>query len=75
MTITGQLFLRDKGRGPNGKRLMMVVGVIGVPEDTDLEGEHQYTISNLTLCDGVDLSERVRGFGASNLLTESIWRV
>ena len=49
--ITGQLMLRDsKQAAPGdetGRRIMMVVGAISVPEHIELKGEHKYTIAGV----------------------------
>jgi len=47
--ITGQIVLRDSidkipGVDGDNRKLMMVVGVIAVPKELELKGEHKYTI-------------------------------
>jgi hypothetical protein len=59
----------------NGKKVFMVVGIIGADEIDALEGETQYTIKNLELVDPVDKSEMARGKNADNLLTYPMWRI
>lgn len=58
--ITGQVVLRDAAMdikhlndGTN-RKLMMIVGVIAVPQDMDLKGEHKYTICSLPPTHGID---------------------
>lgn len=46
--MTGQLIFRESRQEVHGdpnKKLMMVVGVVAVPKDFDLKGEHKYTVS------------------------------
>ena len=45
--ITGQIVLRDvnKKADNTGRKLMMVIGIIAVPESRGLKGEHKYTIA------------------------------
>jgi hypothetical protein len=51
--ITGQVVLRDAAmdteniKDGTDRKLMMVVGVIAVPKEMDLKGEHKYTICSL----------------------------
>lgn len=83
--ITGQLFIRDSNApAPSkaGHKLIMVVGVLAVPKDTFLKGEHQYVVSGTDdgllsiLSDGaVDLTEQARGLQIGHLLTRPLWRV
>ncbi len=82
--ITGQLFIRNSGDSldESGRKLIMVVGVLAIPENTFLKGEHQYTVvgnddGQLTiLSDGVvDLTEQARGYQIGHLLTQPLWRV
>jgi hypothetical protein len=44
--ITGQLIFREAGKdaGMFGRKKMMVVGIVDVPESFDIEGECQYTV-------------------------------
>lgn len=81
----GQLIFRDAGRHSNGKRLMMVCGVIGVPDEFPLKGEHQYTVGVTELTDlvsiavlpetAIDRTERIRGWGLGATLTEPMWKI
>ena len=64
--ISGQIVLRD-GAGENdespdgfkndptcpGRKIMMVVGVIAVPRNFNLKGEHKYTIAGRAAEDGI----------------------
>ena len=51
--ITGQLILRESGEKAPGdntdRKLMMVVGVLAVPKNLNLKGEHKYTIASQDL--------------------------
>lgn len=80
MDVTGQIITRHTGESLNGKKLLVVVGIIAVPEDTHLEDDHQYTVAGtdqlLTILpDGVDRVKECRGQTASGILTSPIWRV
>lgn len=77
--ITGQVIFREAGTHHNGKHLMMVVGIIAVPEG-ELKGEHQYVIDDLSILTvhkstATDLTEKLRGWGLGHTLTEPMWRV
>lgn len=89
--ITGQLFFRDTPKGASGpagpgRKLMMVVGIVAVPEDMDIKGEHQYVVSGAMLTseilrlgvhtqDGVlDRTKEAAGYAAGQLLTMPIWQ-
>jgi len=89
--ITGQLFFRDtlkESRGPAGpgRKLMIIVGVVAVPEGMDLKGEHQYVVSGAMLTDEIlrlgvytksgviDRTEEAAGYSAGQLLTQGIWQ-
>jgi hypothetical protein len=82
--ITGQLFIRDTdGKAPGlarPHRLVIVAGILAVPLDSPLKGEHQYRVCGLTgdtlVVDlhGRDLTEEARGVTIDGLLTSPIWR-
>lgn len=85
MDITGQVIVRDTTTRVNGKRVLMVVGLLAVPDDF-LENHHQYTVAgNLNGYEGADLvlytehavdrDELAKGTGLGHLLTQPIWRV
>lgn len=88
--ITGQLFFRETPRNPDGpagpgRRLMIVVGVLAVPDDMEIKGEHQYVVSGDYLCEGIvrmglatqsgviDRTKEAEGLTASGLLSKAIW--
>jgi len=80
----GQLFFRDAGRHPSGQRLMMVVGIIPVSDDTNIKPEHQYTVVvsadqtlDLHVVTGTDIdrSKVSLGCGLGHLVTQPIWRI
>lgn len=79
--ITGQVFVREAGRHKNGKRLLAVVGIIGVEDDLPLKGEHQYTIAGsldglrVFAEHGIDRTELAKGSAAGDLLLDAIWRI
>ncbi len=89
--ITGQLFFRDtlkEAHGPAGpgRKLMIVVGILAVPEDMNIKGEHQYVASGAKLVDGmirlgiatesgvIDRTKEAAGYAAGQLLSEPIWQ-
>lgn len=89
--ITGQLFFRDTPQNPNnsagpGRKFMMVVGIVAVPEDMDIKGEHQYVVSGAMLTDEIlrlgvhtqdgviDRTKEAAGYAAGQLLTLPIWQ-
>lgn len=88
--ITGQIFFRDTAKGeiaPPGKKLVMFIGIVAVPEDSEIKGEHQYTLcgredknilmTGLTVLNssGVDLTKIAAGNSIGQLLTQPIWRI
>jgi hypothetical protein len=85
MDITGQLFLRDVNQKMRGKKLVAVCGIISVPEDTEIEGEHQllctgtvfidsYSITLSRLCK-INRTSEAEGEDIGHLLTQPIWKV
>lgn len=82
--ITGQLFFRDvagkdDGRTADGRKLMLVCGIIAVPENTVIKPEHQHTVVGNTAFlaispEAIDRTELARGHSIGDLLTQSIWR-
>ncbi len=76
-SVTGQLFLRGPMAEQGGKKIFMVVGVIGVSaeEAEMINSESQYTIAGLQLINPVDMKEKAMGLDADGLLTSPIWRV
>lgn len=82
--ITGQLVFRDSGQTtPDGRRLMMVVGILAMPEGAVFP-EHQYTVGGNDNSDNIrlvmakqserDVSEKTRGNGLGQLVTIPMWR-
>jgi hypothetical protein len=80
--FTGQVIIRDSGEKRDGKRLVMVVGILAVPEGF-LESECQYRISGIEN-DGIanmmldetsktDVSAETRGNSLGHLVTLPIW--
>jgi len=81
--VTGQVVLRDAGPAPtkDGRKLLMIVGVIAVPSDFEFLGEHQYTLSGsadgdmrLHIESEKDVTALARGHSLGGLLTEPMWR-
>lgn len=81
--LTGQLIFRDSGQPSprDGCKLMMVCGVIAVPLDFPLKGEHQYVISGSSknlfvhLDTGINLTEQIQGLTLNQIITSPLWRV
>ena len=84
MIVTGQIFVREAGmEAPtkDGRKLVMLVGIVAVPSEYPCVGEHKYTVSGdqdgtLTVHpeSGEDLTEYAKGQSAGGLLTQPIWR-
>jgi len=85
--ITGQIMVRDTGdsaRRLDGscRKLVMIFGVIAVPYNTPIQGEHQYTVYGESLnsiaidaASEIDRTEEGRGNGPGGLLCYPIWRI
>lgn len=86
--ITGQLIFRETGTASPidpDKKLMMVVGIIAVPNDCIIDGEHQYTVSGKERAGvvglavhtrtGTDMTIETCGQSLGGLVTRPIWRV
>ena len=85
--ISGQLFVREAGKR-EGRRLAIVAGIIALPDDAPVKGEHQYVsvgyvedgmlddvvVLKLLTHSAADLTERARGEGIDGLLRAPIWR-
>lgn len=81
--VTGQLVFREAGTAPtnDGRKLMMVVGLIAVPQDFICKDEHQYTVEGQENGElkvhaetASDITSRSRGQTIGNLLKLPIWR-
>ena len=77
---TGQLFFREtEMKTPDGRDIVMVVGVLAF--DKPPKGEHKYDVTGtpqrITLVpgSGEDFTEQARGQGMGGLLTQPMWRV
>ncbi len=84
--ISGQVIIRDAMEGivPGGKRrLVMIFGVITIPENSELKSEHQYPIygdgiaNTLRIAEeqGVDVTDKTLGSTPDALLRQPMWRV
>jgi len=79
---TGQLFFRESGRAPDGRKLYAVIGVMAMPEDCPWKGEHQVPafvvedgkVMGLGIGEETDLTDLAKGMNAGSLLTQPIWR-
>jgi hypothetical protein len=53
--VTGQAFVREHGLAPtrDGRRLVMILALVAIPEDTPLQGEHLYVVNGRETADGL----------------------
>ena len=79
---TGQIFIRNFDKTKDGRRLIGLVGLIGVSPDCILKGEHQYVIVGTKdgimfhfADEGKDITKEARGLSFDGLITSPIWRV
>lgn len=86
--VKGQLFFRDTNSGkdqlPPGMKLMMVCGLVAVPENFPVEGETMVQVKGFANRDSVELHTEVQGtpigrhYGAwsleSIMLAPGIWK-
>ncbi len=83
--VTGTLIFRDSSgptRTEDGRRVMMVFGVIAVPDEFQPQGEHQYVVvgdkegkSLTVLKDGAKkIDEKYHRYRPDQLLCSPIWR-
>lgn len=84
--LTGQLIFRDTGAPSHrkGHKLMMVCGIVAVPDDTIIKGEHQYVITeglggeadvHIHFNTEVDLTDQLSGLCLDGMVTSPLWRV
>ena len=83
--ITGQFIIRNACtiiKPPRkGSRIIFVMGVLALPENSEWKGEHQYIAvgSGNTLKvfpeSAVDLTDKISGLRADQVLTSKLWRV
>lgn len=88
--ISGQVIFRDAGpadhlKGGEGKRLMIVVGIVAVGKEAALKGESQYTISGIEnkgvsqidihMRTETDLSEKTIGMSLDGMVKSPVWRI
>lgn len=88
--ITGQVILRDAGSAEamlpgENKKLLIVFGIIAVPNETTLEGEHQYVLTGLDSLESanimihkrlnIDRGEVTAGESPTGILKQPIWKV
>jgi hypothetical protein len=59
----------------------MVFGAVAVPDNFELKGEHQYTVIgtgntlNILPESEIDLTDKIVGLRADQILTSKLWRV
>ncbi len=63
----------------DGRKLMMVCGIIAVPDDTIIKPEHQHVVVGNSAFlaispEAIDRTEMAAGLCADGLLTQQIWR-
>lgn len=82
--LTGQLIFRETTKpSPHaGHKVMMVCGIISVPDDWEGKGEHQYVVSgnedaniHTHFDTEIDRTEEAKGMTLNQLITSPIWRV
>ena len=74
---------RVKGKPKDGKKMVMLIGMISVPEDCQLKDDHMHVVvgdpkgSSLTfLTDQAEkLAKPYKNYAVNQLLTAPIWRV
>jgi hypothetical protein len=77
IAMTGQVVLRETGLVKDGKKVYMVFGVLGIPDDEAraFKGETKYTIQHLELVNPEDVKKITRGNTPDGLLKYPMWRV
>lgn len=88
MNITGQIMIRETNQEIDGRKVVMVFGVMaaGKGEVIDLKGEHQYAITGMDVMGDLRFTliqasetetpdEYNRGATPSQLLCSPIWRI
>lgn len=87
--LTGQLIFRDTDKPSHheGHKLMMVCGIISVPNNWKGKAEHQYIITgcvdhnlgesevHIHFDTEVDLTTELTGVTIGQLITSPLWRV
>lgn len=84
--LTGQLVFRDtpEQASHKGRKIMMVCGLIEVPDDWEGKGEHQYVVTgcvagsadvNIHFDSGIDLTNQLQGITLDGMIKGPIWRV
>jgi len=86
--VTGQLFFRDTNTRPDnlpkGMKLMMVCGVLAVPENFPVNGEEMVRVQGFANRDSVELHTQVNGtpvekhysaWTIDNILMSPIWKI
>jgi len=89
--VTGKVFLRQAAdatakdlvrRTPDGRRVMIVLGVVAVPEDFPFACEHQHSVlgtpdGQMTILSktAIDRKELAKNLRFEQLLYEPIWKV
>lgn len=83
--VTGRMYFRDAAGGPKipGKKVMLVFGVIAVPENFPIKGEHVSMIRGFANPDSAELHfdpvgqnyPQYYGWSVEQILYEPIWKV
>jgi hypothetical protein len=84
MQTTGQVIFRDKGAAPtnDGRKLVMIIGIIAVSPKWAYKSEYQYTVfgregSNTLLVfpeSEINRTEDIKGNTTGGILQSPIWR-
>lgn len=84
--LTGQLIFREAFRKSrrDDHKIMMVCGIISVPNDFPINGEHQYVITggiarpaeiHLHTDSEINLTDKLEGLTLDGMIKSPIWRV
>ena len=83
--ITGKIFLRETSIIKKGKKLYIITGILGIPKEIKVKGEHLYTCigknSELTFSLDIlktfsqDITEEAKGQTPDGLLLQPIWQI
>jgi hypothetical protein len=83
--VTGQVILRKTLKVmPDGRRAVMIIGVITLPDDHVSDEDEQYLVEGFTIdknifqvtvSDPQNVYEKTRGMTANQVLSCHIWRI
>lgn len=84
--VNGQLFFRETEKNTKDldctdRKLYIVLGIVAVPSNLEIKGEHQYAVAGcageliIDLENSIDISKISIGSGLGGLVTQPIWRI